>query len=143
MKPYMIVAAVLLVALTPARRGAGQSSVYGGGNDFNAYCSSCHGASAKGDGPIANSFRKRPADLTKLAARNNGVFPAEIVFKTIDGRTPVSGHGGPDMPTWGDVFGKSSESASPDAVRLRIDSLVKYLETLQDKKSLETLPDKK
>jgi len=134
MKAYAMVAAALVVALAPVLRGAGQSSVYGGGNDFNAYCSSCHGASAKGDGPIANSFRKRPADLTKLTARNNGVFPGEMVFKTIDGKTPVSGHGGPDMPTWGDVFVKSSESASPDAVKLRIDSIVKFLETLQDKK---------
>ena len=57
-----------------------------------------------------------------------------MVFKTIDGKALVSGHGGPDMPTWGDVFIKSSESATPDAVKIRIDSLVKYLETLQDKK---------
>lgn len=135
MKAYGILVSAFIVALTPVLLGAGgQSSTYGGANDFNAYCSSCHGPSAKGDGPIANSFRKRPADLTKLSARNNGVYPAEMVFKTIDGRTPVAGHGGPDMPTWGDVFVKSSESATADAVRVRIDSLVKYLETLQDKK---------
>jgi mono/diheme cytochrome c family protein len=135
MRAYGILAAAFIVALTPVLRGAGgQASAYGGANDFNAYCASCHGSAAKGDGPIANSFRKKPADLTKLAARNNDVFPADLVFKTIDGKAPVSGHGGPDMPTWGDVFSKSSESASADAVRLRIDSLVKYLETLQDKK---------
>lgn len=135
MKGLGSLAAACMVALAPVLLGAGgQSSAYGGGNDFNAYCSSCHGATAKGDGPIAGSFRKRPADLTKLSARNNGVFPTDVVFRTIDGRSPVSGHGGPDMPTWGDVFAKSSESASPEAVRLRIDSLVKYLETLQEKK---------
>ncbi|MBZ5557560.1 MAG: cytochrome c [Acidobacteriia bacterium] len=134
MKGYGILAAALIVALTPVLRGAAQTSAYGGANDFNAYCASCHGSSAKGDGPIANSFRKKPADLTKLSLRNNGVYPADMVFKTIDGRTPVSGHGGPDMPTWGDVFVKSSESSNAEAVRQRIDSLVKYLETLQDKK---------
>jgi hypothetical protein len=134
MKAYGILAAAFIVALTPVLRGAGQSSAFAGGNDFNAYCSSCHGTAAKGDGPIANSFRKRPADLTKLSARNNGVFPGELVFKTIDGKTPVSGHGGPDMPTWGDVFVKSSESASAEATKLRIDAIVKYLEALQDKK---------
>jgi mono/diheme cytochrome c family protein len=135
MKPYGILAAAFIVGLTPVLLGAGgQSSVTGGANDFNAYCASCHGQAAKGDGPIANSFRKRPADLTKLSSRNNGVYPSDMVFKTIDGKTPVSGHGGPDMPTWGDVFSKSSESSTADAVRLRIDSLVKYLETLQDKK---------
>ena len=134
MKGYGILAAALIVALTPVLRGAAQTSAYGGANDFNAYCASCHGSSAKGDGPIANSFRKKPADLTKLSSRNNGVYPADMVFKTIDGRTPVSGHGGPDMPTWGDVFVKSSESSNAEAVRQRIDSLVKYLETLQDKK---------
>lgn len=135
MTPYRILASAFIVAMAPALLWArGQSSASGGANDFNAYCASCHGPTAKGDGPIANSFRKRPADLTKLSSRNNGVYPSEIVFKTIDGKTPVAGHGGPDMPTWGDVFSKSSESSTAEAVRQRIDSLVKYLETLQDKK---------
>jgi mono/diheme cytochrome c family protein len=122
------------LAMTAASTNAQSAAVYGGGNDFQAYCSSCHGAGGKGDGPIANSFRKRPADLTKLTVRNNGTFPADTVFKTIDGKSPVAGHGGPDMPTWGDVFSKSSESQGADATRARIDTLVKYLETLQDKK---------
>ena len=136
MKGLGILAAAGLAtwALTTMRIDAQSAAIYGGGNDFQAYCSSCHGPSGKGDGPIASSFRKRPADLTRLSARNNGTFPADIVFKTIEGKTPVSGHGGPDMPTWGDVFLKSAESSSVDAVRTRIDTLVKYLETLQDKR---------
>lgn len=130
----ILAAAIVAVAAVSASAGGQGGAVYGGGNDFQAYCAPCHGAGAKGDGPIANSFRKKPADLTKLAARNNGTYPADVVLKTIDGKNLVSGHGGPDMPTWGDVFSKSSESIGAEAARVRIETLVKYLETLQDKK---------
>ncbi len=98
------------------------------------FCGACHGAGGKGDGPAAKSFRKRPPDLTQLAKRNDGTFPADRVFKIIDGRTPVSGHGGPDMPVWGDVFAQSRESQTPDDVKARIEALVKYLETIQEKR---------
>jgi hypothetical protein len=37
------------------------------------------------------------------------------------------------MPLWGDVFSKSQTSAGPEDVKARIDALVKYLETIQDK----------
>jgi mono/diheme cytochrome c family protein len=37
-----------------------------------AYCASCHGADGKGDGPMAKSLKVKPADLTRIAARNGG-----------------------------------------------------------------------
>ena len=37
-----------------------------------AYCASCHGTDAKGDGPMAKSLKVKPADLTRIAARNGG-----------------------------------------------------------------------
>ena len=37
------------------------------------------------------------------------------------------------MPVWGDAFRKSSEGFSEEAVKSRIDSLVAYLKTLQEK----------
>ena len=96
------------------------------------YCSSCHGAEARGDGALAKSLKVRPADLTQLARRNDGVFPADKVFQIIDGRKGVA-HNNSDMPAWGDVFGKASESAGAANTAARIDTLVKYLETLQAK----------
>jgi hypothetical protein len=54
------------------------------------------------------------------------------VYKTIDGRKG-SAHSDSDMPVWGEVFAKAIESASPENTALRIDTLVKYIETLQAK----------
>lgn len=131
--------AVVVGALIGASVGASvvpagaQSEPYSGVGDYQVYCSSCHGASGKGDGSIAKSLKTRPADLTQLAKLNNGVFPHDKVYKTVDGRTSGSAHKDSDMPTWGDVFAKSSESQGAENAALRLRTLVKYLETLQAK----------
>lgn len=109
-----------------------QAQPYSGSGDYQVYCSACHGADARGEGAIAKSLKKHPADLTQLSKRNDGVYPEEKVFKTIDGRGPGSAHDS-DMPAWGDVFAKSSESAGADNAAARINVLVKYLQTLQAK----------
>ena len=88
----------------------------------------------KGDGVIASSLRKRPADLTQLAKKNDGRFPTETIVKFVDGRTRDEAHSRSDMPVWGDVFSKSQTSTSPDDVKSTIEALVKYIETIQDKR---------
>ena len=129
-----LAAAIIVVASALVTVGAQvQSQPYSGGGDYQVYCSACHGPEARGDGVIAKSLKKRPADLTQLAKRNNGVFPDEKVFKNIEGRQPGSAHGESDMPAWGDVFTKSNESLGAGNTALRINTLVKYLETLQAK----------
>jgi mono/diheme cytochrome c family protein len=121
-----------LIGASVVTAGA-QSETYSGGGDYQVYCTSCHGASGKGDGSIAKLLKKHPSDLTQLAKLNNGVFPEDKVFKTVDGRTPGSGHSDSDMPAWGDVFAKSTESQGAEKSELRIRTLVKYLETIQAK----------
>jgi mono/diheme cytochrome c family protein len=108
-----------------------QISAAVGGNVFRTYCAACHGTSARGDGPLADSMKRRPADLTEIALRNGGIFPTDAISRTIDGRQPVRGHGGPDMPVWGDAFKRAIEGGDEPAVRARIDSLVKYLDSIQ------------
>lgn len=98
---------------------------------FSTYCASCHGTSARGDGPLASNMIKKPANLTEIAQRNGGKFPSEMVFRTIDGRQPVRGHGGPDMPVWGDAFSRSREAGDADRVKAVIQSLVDYLDSIQ------------
>lgn len=98
---------------------------------FRTYCAACHGTSAKGDGPLADSMRRRPSDLTQIAQRNKGIFPSDQVQQIIDGRQPVKGHGGPDMPVWGDVFARSAGGSDPSVVQSRIKALVMYLEGIQ------------
>ena len=102
-----------------------------GGEVFRTYCASCHGTTARGDGPLASSMNRKPANLTEIAKRNGGQYPSELVFRTIDGRQPVRGHGGPDMPVWGDAFAKSREAGDTDRVKAVINSLVEYLESIQ------------
>jgi mono/diheme cytochrome c family protein len=113
---------------------AGQASTAGSGSGlFINYCASCHGPQAKGNGPMAEVLKIKPADLTTIAKRNGGKFPSDIVFRAIDGRNPVKGHGGQDMPVWGNAFLRAEGGATPEVIRTRIDSLVLYLESIQQK----------
>jgi mono/diheme cytochrome c family protein len=102
-----------------------------GGEVYKTYCASCHGPAGRGDGPLASAMVKKPANLTEIAKRNGGVYPSEMVFKTIDGKQPVRGHGGADMPVWGDAFSKSREAGDADRVKVVIQSLVDYLGSIQ------------
>ena len=98
---------------------------------FRTYCAVCHGSSARGDGPLAQSMSRKPANLTEMAKRNGGQFPSEMAFRTIDGRQPIRGHGGPDMPVWGDAFARSRDGGDPARVKRMIEHLVGYLESIQ------------
>jgi mono/diheme cytochrome c family protein len=100
---------------------------------FRSYCASCHGTSAQGDGPLADVLRVRPADLTRIAKHGGDKFDADKVYRIIDGRKPVKGHGGTDMPVWGDAFKQSSDGYSEEAVKARIKAIVSYLESIQVK----------
>ena len=110
-----------------------------GKQDFGTYCASCHGESGRGDGPVAEFLALEAADLTKLARRNGGQFPAERVEQVIDGRGEVKVHGPRDMPVWGDWFDSEADQPGLRAeereivVRERIAALTAYLETLQVK----------
>jgi len=106
---------------------------YAGSSDYQVYCVSCHGAEGRGDGMIAKSLKKRPADLTTIAQRNGGVFPDDKVFKAIDGRQPEGSHSATDMPAWGEVLAKSSGSVGAENTGARIEALVKYVQELQRK----------
>ena len=76
-------------------------------------------------------MKKKPANLTEIAKRNGGQFPSEMVFRTIDGRQPIRGHGGPDMPVWGDVFMRSRDAGDAERVKAVIQSLVDFLGSIQ------------
>ncbi len=66
-----------------------------------------------------------------IANRHGGSFPAEEVYRIVDGRRPVRGHGGPDMPVWGDVLRDPDTGYGEAAVRERIRAVVDYVRTLQ------------
>jgi len=124
----------------PDQGAAPKAHYFSGGDLFKTYCASCHGLSAKGDGPLAASMKKAPPDLTLFAERNGGEYPSELVRKIIDGRQPLAGHGGPDMPVWGDAFKRSHGGSSEEAVGARIDALVRHLAGLQVRRASRSTP---
>jgi len=126
-----LIGALLLAPAAAAAQDAPMKQTVPGSEVFRTYCATCHGTSARGDGPLAPSMKKKPANLTEIARRNGGEFPSDLVFRTIDGRQPVRGHGGPDMPVWGDAFEKSREAGDQARVTSVIQSLVDYLESIQ------------
>ncbi len=84
-----------------AEEQASKGVLEDGRSAYMSLCASCHGESGKGDGPMAAELSTKPIDLTQIARQNKGTFPFWHVFDTIDGRTILRAHGGPEMPVWG------------------------------------------
>ena len=97
---------------------------------FVAYCASCHGEDARGRGPVAPELKSKVPDLTQITSGNRGVFPRERVRDTIDGTQRPVAHGTREMPVWGPFF--SRIEVDTDFGKVRIDNLVRYLESLQE-----------
>ncbi len=114
------------------REAAPITSAASGKDMFMSYCASCHGKDAKGDGPAANALKSPPADLTTLAKRNGGKFPADRVTSVLRGQASLASHGDQEMPVWGPVFWKMSQGHEVE-VHQRISNLNHYIESLQAK----------
>ena len=128
----------LALASAPARADQAEGSkgdlvLDMGRADFLRHCAACHGEGGRGDGPVAASLRVPPADLTRIAARRAGSFPAAEVTEIVDGRRAVGAHGLREMPVWGVVFStRVHEAASEEeAARGRLLVLVEYLRSIQ------------
>jgi mono/diheme cytochrome c family protein len=97
---------------------------------YQAYCASCHGTDATGRGPMANALKAAPTDLTRISARNGGMFPFPRVSRIIAGEESIpAGHGTREMPVWGPIF--SQVDADQDLGKIRIDNLARYLREIQ------------
>jgi len=109
-------------------------SVFNGKQSYKSFCANCHGVEARGDGYLAPNLSARPTDLTALAKKNGGVYPADRVSASIDGRVEVKEHGRREMPVWGDAF-VWPEEESPERraqVLRKIGELVEFLRSIQD-----------
>lgn len=103
---------------------------YSGEQLYRRFCASCHGADARGDGPVAPMLKVMVPDLTQLARRRGGQFPADKVREIVDGRVFVGAHGPRLMPVWGYEFEAQSNEGRAAAQDL-VDRLVAYLRSLQ------------
>ena len=102
-----------------------------GRDNYVMYCSTCHGAEGRGDGPVAAALTTKPSDLTVLSRENGGTFPRARVMSFITGaeRERVRAHGSGGMPAWGPIF--SALDSSDTRARQRLDNVVRYLESIQ------------
>jgi mono/diheme cytochrome c family protein len=128
-------ARLLLPILLLAACGGEAPADPSGRDLFLRYCASCHGPEARGNGPLAGSLTRPPADLTQLAKRNGGRFDEHAVMSVIDGRRPLAEHGTRDMPVWGAIFEEAAAGEPYPAYQSLLQSrfLVDYLATLQER----------
>ena len=107
--------------------------VHQGLRQFRVSCAGCHGAHARGNGPIAPMLNVTVPDLTLIAARRGGTFPEDEIYRIIDGQADLSAHGPRHMPVWGyEFFGDDpdDESAHAQATQ-KIGRVVSYLRSIQ------------
>ncbi len=124
---------ILLLAAT-ARTAAAQSGI----RDYQNYCAECHGLGGKGDGPsrLTIPMNPPPNDLTQMAKNNGGKFPFDEVVESIDGRKNIPSHARLQMPFWGTTLQKPGKEFTPESdaeVKKRIESMARYVESIQQK----------
>lgn len=116
----------------PATDKTMSESAMSGRELYTVYCASCHGADAKGDGPVAPSLKARVPDLTVLSKTHGGKFPLLRVEQAIDGEEGIPAvHGTREMPVYYQLF----EGIRRDTpfVAQRIDLLTGYIQSVQQK----------
>ncbi len=102
---------------------------------FRQYCAPCHGMDATGNGPVADTLKKKPANLTLLSKNHGGKFPYDEVYNMISGQEVIASHGTREMPIWGTVFAQrvmpGAPVRTPAQVKHRIDTIIAYIESIQ------------
>lgn len=136
MKKLILMSIGLMFLLLPAPSRAEEQGDAAAKEAYQRYCASCHGVDGKGNGPIANTLKYLPTDLTQLSKNNGGEFPRQRVNDAIDGKAEVRSHGPRDMPVWGTKI--KSEVSAGDTVgaayaRATIMMLTNYLASIQAK----------
>jgi len=126
---------VLVASIVAAGRSASETQLPPtymptGERMYKQYCAACHGADAKGRGPVAHMLTTAPPDLTTLAKRHNGKFPYDYVKSVLEFGPGVTAHGSTEMPTWGPIF-RYYDKQNERVVQERIKNLCDYLASLQ------------
>lgn len=134
----MLVSCVLLTAAVASvvhADGEQDRTLVAGKQRFMEDCAVCHGESGKGQGIVASHLNNMPADLTQLTKKNDGHFPFQMIYDTIDGRANIGAHGSREMPIWGAEYklGVPIAAGMGEAVvRGKILELIVYINSIQE-----------
>ena len=132
---YVLVSVVISIC-APLRFAYAQEIevIMAGEIEYQQYCAVCHGTDGKGYGIMRKFLTVEPSDVTQIAKKNDGRFPFWQIYRIIDGREEVRGHGTREMPVWGARFRSQAggdDTGSRSQVAGRILALVFYLEQIQ------------
>jgi mono/diheme cytochrome c family protein len=129
----LLVAALSVAAQAERSDPFAPTGAVGGRIIFRTICATCHGRNARGSGPIADALKVPPADLTRIAERRGGTFPADWVAARIDGRDYIEVHGPSEMPVWGEglAYAVADRELREARIERAIAMLVEYLATIQ------------
>lgn len=126
------------------KESAGTAEPVDGKALFAENCAVCHGADAKGRGPVSGGLSTPPADLTRIADRRGGVWPMLEVMSIIDGYTKAT-EPREDMPVIADlsegptvVFDTGNGVVRREPARLV--ALATYLESIQMPRPVTYVP---
>lgn len=136
-RPIILLGIALVAALSPgaARQKNKPESTQrkpdlaSGNATFTRYCASCHGKTGNGNGPAAFAMKAPPPDLTTLAKRHEGNFPAGYVSALLKFGRNLAAHGSEDMPVWGTRFRSLDPEKDPTGQK-HIDDIVAYIQSL-------------
>jgi len=137
MKYWLLLVPLFLMGTTIEKTNAGKTL-------YLQNCVSCHGVDGKGDGPAAARLSTPPTDLTKIAARHGGKWPALEIMEILSGysRNILPRE---DMPVIVNLLdNEMSEfdtgNGEPILMPTKLIAIANYLESLQDPAPKSQLP---
>ena len=134
---FIFTTAIASQQVAGADWSAAEETISSGNRTYDRFCSVCHAANGKGNGPFTKNLIVTPPNLTTLSANNGGVFPWMQIYEVIDGDEKMRAHGSSEMPIWGEAFdlrnwGKGYNEYADVIVRGRIFELLVYLNYIQE-----------
>jgi mono/diheme cytochrome c family protein len=118
----LLTLAALAMLLVPAMASAGDAAA--GKPVFQANCSSCHGMTGKGDGPVGAALTPPPRDFSKgdfkYDTDGDGKPGADADLKNVITKGALAYGGSPLMAPW------------PTLTAAQIDDVVAYIRSLKE-----------
>jgi len=101
LKNFVILVSLIIPIVAGASALAAAPDLAAAKDNYNMFCSKCHGANGKGDGPAAASLHTQPRNYTDCATMSK--ITDDTLFKAIkDGGGSVGLSA--EMPSWSKGF---------------------------------------